>query len=173
MQNKRVSSRGSQGRLRPRVFAGRSITALLVLLGVMSSAGKVASMEIPPEVEKKAVSLKKTNLEAERLFAARCRKCHKAPDPAKPGSVKPECSAGSTKDDLARVQNYMVDVRAGRGLYETYCSRCHALIEPGSHTFDYWSKNICTSDSCIVPKRLNGDEEQQLLLYLSSHAGEN
>jgi hypothetical protein len=68
MQNKRVSSRGSQGRLRPRVFAGRSITALLVLLGVMSSAGKVASMEIPPEVEKKAVSLKKTNLEAERLF---------------------------------------------------------------------------------------------------------
>jgi cytochrome c5 len=172
MKTERVSNRRIKERLRPGGFS-HSVSVLLVLLSFVVYAGKVASIEIPPEVERKAVSLKKTHADAERLFAAYCGNCHAAPDPAKPGPMQPGCSAGLTKDDLARMQNYMAGVRAGKGLYETYCGRCHTRIDPGSHTFDYWSKNICTSDSCMVKKRLNGDEEQQLLLYLSSHARKN
>jgi cytochrome c2 len=140
-----------------------------ILLTVLFSAGKAVSIEIPPEVEKKAVSLEKSNADAEGFFNSRCGKCHKIPDPAISGS-RSACTRGFTKEDLVRTRNYMADVRSGKGLYESYCGRCHTLIDPASHTFDYWSKNICTSDSCMVKRRLTKDEEQKLLLYLSSHA---
>jgi len=172
MKDERVSGLGSKS-LCLSFFMRQKMASSLVLLCVILYAGKVSSIEIPPEVEKKAVSLQKAHAEAESLFAAQCAKCHKAPDPAKPAAARKDCSTGLTKDDFLRALNYMADVRAGKGLYETYCVRCHALIEPGSHTFDYWSKNICASDSCMVKRKLNGDEEQQLLLYLSSHAGKN
>lgn len=160
-------------RIRQFRFAGRNVSALFVLLSVMFYVCEVASIEIPPESEKKAVSLKKSYADAERSFAAKCGKCHKAPDPAKMVSVNHSCSSGLSKDALGQIRDYMTNVRAGKDLYETYCNRCHALIQPESHTFEYWSKNICTSDSCMVKKRLNSDEEQQLLLYLTSHAKKN
>jgi len=168
MKDERVSSSRSKGRSWPGTI--QAVSVLSVLMGLMLYIGKAVSMEIPPEVEKKAVSLKKSNADAEHFFADQCGKCHKSPDPAKQVFVKPGCSTSITKDDLARMQGYMSDVRAGKDMYESYCGRCHALIEPGSHTFEYWSKNICTSDSCLVKRRLNNNEEQQLLLYLSSHA---
>ncbi len=149
------------------------ISAALVLLSAMLFVREVASLDIPPEVEKKAVQLTKINADVERSFITSCGKCHKTPDPVKPASLKHDCSTGFSKDDLGRVQGYMTNVRAGKELYETYCDRCHTLIEPESHDFDYWSRNICTSDSCMVKKRLSKDEEQQLLLYLSSHAKKN
>ena len=173
MKDERVSSRRSKGRLRWRVCLGQSVFALLVLLGVMLYAGKVASIEIPPEVEKKTVSLSHSRTAAEHFFIGNCGKCHKVPDPSKPVTPKSDCTSGIPEVGVVMVQDYMAGVQAGKNLYESYCGRCHALIDPGSHTFDYWSKNICTSDSCMVKKRLNGDEEQQLLMYLSSHARRN
>ncbi len=148
-------------------------SALLVLLGLMFFICQVAAIEIPPEVEKKAVLLNRTNADAERSFAAICGKCHKMPDPARPGTIKQSCSDGFSKDAIVQMQNYMANVKTGKEIYETYCDRCHALIDPASHTFDYWSRNICTSDSCMVKRKLTTDEEQQLLLYLSSHARKN
>jgi len=141
-----------------------------VILGVVVPAAEVASIEIPPAVEKKTVLLKKSHQEAESFFAAQCGNCHKTPDPANPAPAKPDCVKGFSGDSVSRVQNYQSDVRAGKNLYETYCNRCHELIDPGAHTLDYWSNNLCTTDECMVKKRLNNDEEQQLLLYLSSHS---
>ena len=173
MKNEKVSSRGSEGRLRWRVCLGQNVFALLVLLGVMVCTAKVASIEIPPEVEKKTVSLSHSRTAAEHFFIGNCGKCHKVPDPANQVTPKSDCTSGIPEVGVVMVQDYMADVRAGKDLYETNCGRCHALIEPGSHTFAYWSKNICSSDSCMVKRRLSGDEEQQLLLYLSSHAKRN
>jgi mono/diheme cytochrome c family protein len=157
---------------RRRLHVRSMMPTFTLLLTVLFSAGMAASREIPPEVEKKAVSLAESNTEAERLFNSRCGSCHKLPDAAN-SEAKSACIHGFTKEDLARTRHYMADVRAGKGLYESYCGRCHALIDPASHTFDYWSKNICTSDSCMVKRRLTRDEEQKLLLYLSSHAGKS
>ncbi len=170
MKAKRVYLHTRKGvwRLRNLAVAGMSI--FVVLLPVMTCVSVVSSLEIPSEVERKAVSLKKSHADAERFFIADCGKCHKIPDPAKPETVKPGCVNDLHKDQLDQMQNYMVNVRAGKSLYESYCSRCHTLIDPGSRTFDYWSKNLCSSDSCMVKRKLNSDEEQQVLLYLSSHS---
>ncbi len=165
-----MKAEGIFGKTGQKLFPGLGMAAIFILLSVMFYFCKVAAMDIPPEVEKKAVQLNKIHADAERSFAANCGKCHKAPDPAKPGSIKQSCSNSTSRDELVILQGYMSDVHAGKDLYETYCDRCHSLIDPGSHTFDYWSKNICTSDSCMVKRKLNSDEEQQLLLYLSSHA---
>ena len=145
----------------------------LVMIGLMSYVGDVASIEIPPEVEKKTVSLSHSRTAAEHFFIGNCGKCHKVPDPANPVTPKSDCTSGIPEVGVVMVQDYMAGVQAGKNLYESYCGRCHTLIDPGAHTFDYWSKNICTSDSCMVKKRLNSDEEQQLLMYLSSHARRN
>ncbi len=144
--------------------------AFLVLLCLIFFICQVAAIEVPPEVEKKAVLLNMTNADAERSFAAICGKCHKTPDPAQVETIRQSCSGNFSKDALVQMQKYMANVRTGKEIYGTYCDRCHSLIDPGAHTFDYWSKNICTSDSCMVKRKLNSDEEQQLLLYLSSHA---
>ncbi len=156
-----------------RILLGAVVCALLVMLGLMSSASEVFSIDIPPEVQKKAVSLSHSGTAAEHFFSGNCGKCHKVPDPAKSEALKADCTSGIPEVGVVMVQDYMAGVRAGKNLYESYCGRCHGLIDPGSHTFDYWSKNICTSDSCMVKRKLNSDEEQQLLLYLSSHARKN
>lgn len=173
MKDERVSSRKSKGRLGWRFCLGQSVSALLVLIGVLVYTGKVASMEIPPEVEKKTVSFSHSSVAAEHFFIGNCGKCHKLPDPASPVTPKSECTSGIPEIGVGMVQDYMAGVHEGKNLYETNCGRCHTLIDPGAHTFDYWSKNICTSDSCMVKKRLNSNEEQQLLLYLSSRAKRN
>jgi mono/diheme cytochrome c family protein len=154
-----------------RVFVCAGMLVFSVLTSLILYPGKAAPIEIPPEVQKKAVSLKQANADAERSYKTECGKCHKAPDPAGPDEAKPECVRGLNSVHLEEVRHYLSNVRAGKSLYGSYCGRCHTLIDPGSHTFDYWSKNICTSDSCMVKRRLTKDEEQQLLLYLSSHAG--
>ncbi len=158
---------------RPRSLFGAVVCAFLVMIGLVCYVSEVSSIEIPPEVQKKAVSLSHSRTAEEHFFIGNCGKCHKVPDPAKPAALRPDCTSGIPKDGVAMVQDYMAGVHAGKNLYESYCGRCHTLIDPGSHTFDYWSKNICTSDSCMVKKKLNSDEEQQLLLYLSSHARRN
>lgn len=173
MNSKSICLPAREGTSRSRLLFFAILSACVVPLGVAFLVPEVASIEIPPAVEKKEVSLKKSFVEVEHLFAARCGKCHGIPDPAKPTQAKPDCTKGFSKEELAEAQKYMANVRDGKSLYESYCDRCHALIAPGSHTADYWSKNLCTSDECMVKKRLNGDEEQQLLLYLSSHAKKN
>lgn len=147
--------------------------ACIFLSGAMFFISEVSSIEIPPGVEKKTVSLRKDHAEAERIFTVSCSKCHKAPDPSERKSTGPGCTKGLSRDSLTKVQTYVSNVQAGKSLYESYCGRCHALIEPGSHSFDYWSKNLCTSDSCMVKRKLNSDEEQEVLLYLSAHAKRN
>ena len=166
----------------PKIFHGelwaRALIVICVSMGLTLSAvllyiREAVSIEIPPEVEKKAVALEKVHADAERFFASTCSKCHRAPDPTKPGPARDDCTKGLSKESLSKVQTYVSDVKAGKDLYESYCSRCHSLIDPGSHTFDYWSKNLCTSESCMVKRKLNADEEQQVLLYLSAHAKRN
>lgn len=153
-----------------RIFPVTLFTCVFMLFFTIYAA---RAIEIPPEVEKKTVTLTKSNADAEVLFINICGKCHKVPDPAKPEPAKSACTAASSKEDLARIEDYRSNVHAGKSLYESYCSRCHALIKPESHTLDYWSKNLCTSDSCMVKKKLSKSEEQQVLLYLSSHSDKN
>ncbi len=161
-------------------LAGKKASWSLILVtmavsacaSIMFFATVAASIEIPPAVEKKTVLLKQSYQDAGHIFTAKCVQCHKVPDPATPGQAKTDCTKTLSKEDLVTVRNYMADVRTGKDLYESHCGRCHTLIDPGSHTADYWSKNLCTSDECFV-KKLHGDEEQQLLLYLSTHAGKN
>lgn len=153
-----------------RISAGAVLCAFLVMIGLTSYVSEVFSIEIPSEVQKKAVSLSHSRTAAEHFFIGNCGKCHKVPDPANPVTPKSDCTSGIPEVGVGMVKDYMAGVKAGKNLYESYCGRCHTLIDPGSHTFDYWSKNICTSDSCMVKRRLNTEEEQQLLLYLSSHA---
>ncbi len=155
------------------ICLGGVVCAFLVLIGFTSYVSEVFSIDIPPEVQKKAVSLSHSGTVAEHFFTGNCGKCHKVPDPAKPAALKPDCTSGIPEVGVVMVKDYMAGVQAGKNLYESYCGRCHDLIDPGSHTFDYWSKNICTSDSCMVKRKLNSDEEQQVLLYLSSHAKKN
>jgi mono/diheme cytochrome c family protein len=173
MNNKRTCFSGKRGAAWLHVTVIAGVFACVVLLGFVFPVNEVASIEIPPAVEKKSVSLKKSHVEAQSFFAAQCGNCHRTPDPANAGPEKPGCTKGFSDGDVSRVRNYLADVRTGKSLYESYCGRCHTLIDPGSHTLDYWSKNLCTSDECMVKKRLNSDEEQQLLLYLSSHSKKN
>ena len=147
-----------------RILFGAVVCTLLVVIGLMSYVKDVSSIEIPPEVQKKTVSLSHSGTVAEHFFNGNCGKGHKVPDPAKPVAPKLDCTNGIPKEGIVMVQDYMAGVQAGKNLYESYCGRCHDLIDPGSHTFHYWSKNICTSDSCMVKRKL---------LYLSSHAKRN
>ncbi len=172
MKRDRDSFLRRESPLRPRVLAAVGTAACSVVLIVVFFVSKAVSIEIPPAAEKKTVVLKQSYQEAARFYAAQCGKCHEAPDPATPDWVKTDCTKGFSKEALAKVRNYMADVRMGKGLYESHCGRCHALIDPGSRTADYWSKNLCTSDECFV-KKLHGDEEQQLLLYLSLRSKKN
>ncbi len=173
MKSWRISPLTGKGAFRSRIVIAVSVLVYFILMGVMSYVSEVSSIEIPPEVQKKTVSLSHSSVAAEHFFIGNCGKCHKVPDPANSVTPKSDCTSGIPELGVGIVQDYMAGVQAGKNLYESYCGRCHTLIDPGAHTFDYWSKNICTSDSCMVKKRLNGDEEQQLLLYLSSHAKKN
>ncbi len=157
---------------RSRIPATARVPACGIVLSLMFFAFRAAAIEIPPAVEKKAVELKQSYQDAGRVFTAKCGQCHKVPDPAAPREAKTDCTKTLSKEDLVTVRNYTADVRMGKDLYESRCGRCHTLIDPELHTADYWSKNLCTSDECFV-KKLHGDEEQQLLLYLSTHSKKN
>ncbi len=170
MNDERISHFASMKRERPRILFGAVSAALGLFMILTTGIQEVSSTEIPPEVQKKAVSLSHSRIMAEHFFNGNCGKCHKLPDPANPMALKADCTSGVPELGAGMVRDYLASVRAGKNLYESYCGRCHTLIDPGSHTFDYWSKNICTSDSCMVNRKLNSEEEQQILLYLSSHA---
>ncbi len=144
-------------------------TAAWAALIIALFAGAAVPGEIPPAVEKKTAALSHSRVMAEQFFNGNCGKCHAVPDPASPVTPKPGCTSGIPEFGVSMMRDYMAEVRIGKGLYESHCGRCHTLIDPGSHTADYWSKNLCTSDECFV-KKLHGDEEQQLLMYLSSHS---
>ncbi len=154
------------------ILFGAVVCTLLVMISLTSYVNEVSSIELPPAAEKKAVSLKKDYVEAQLIFDTECGRCHKAPDPAKQEPQGSNCTKDLSNDNLIKVKNYMNDVRTGKDLYESHCGRCHELITPGSHTSDYWSNNLCTSDECFI-RKLNSEEEQKLLLYLSSHAKKN
>ncbi len=154
------------------ILATAGASACAVVLSITFFAAAAVSTEIPPAVQKKTVSLSHSRVFAENFFIGNCGKCHKLPDPADPTTPKADCTSGIPELGVGMVQVYLADVRAGKKLYESHCGRCHTLLDPGSQTADYWSKNLCTSDECFV-KKLHDDEEQQLLLYLSSHAKKN
>ncbi len=156
------------------LFWGRRGRGIFVGTGLMSLlfAGTTRAIDIPAAVEKKTVVLSHSRVMAEQFFQGNCGKCHTVPDPAGTATPKPACTGGVPKLGVSMVQDYMAEVRTGKGLYESHCGRCHTLIDPGSHTAAYWSNNLCTSDECFVQK-LHDGEEQQLLLYLSSHARKN
>ena len=148
------------------------VTGMATLLFLLSSvlfSGKAVSTEIQSEGKKKAVALTRNNAEAESIFLAACGTCHKLPDPASSVPRKKDCASNASQADLAKAQKYVLDVQAGKALYSSNCGQCHTLIAPESHTFKYWSRNLCTSDSCLITQ-LNSVEEQQLLLYLSAHS---
>ncbi len=149
-----------------------AIAAASVFLGLLLYPAGASSIVIPPAAEKKTVSMSHSRLAAEHFFIGNCGKCHKLPDPATPMTPKSDCTSGIPELGVGMVLDYLASVRAGKELYESHCGRCHDLITPESHTPDYWSKNLCTSEECFV-KKLREDEEQQLLLYLSSHARKN
>ncbi len=153
------------------LFSGWRSTGIFAGLALMSLlfAGTALAGDIPPAVEKKTVVLSHSRVMAEQFFKGNCGKCHTVPDPAGPATPKPGCTRGVPELGVSMVKDYLAEVRTGKGLYESHCDRCHTLIDPGSRTADDWSKNLCTSDECFV-KKLHDDEEQQLLLYLSSHA---
>ncbi len=132
-------------------------------------AGAAVPGEIPPAVEKKAAALSHSRVMAEQFFNGNCGKCHAVPDPARPLTPKPGCTRGIPELGAGMVRDYMAEVRIGKGLYESHCGRCHPLIDPGAHSAEYWSKNLCTSEECFIQK-LTGEEEQKVLLYLSAHA---
>ncbi len=151
-------------------ITGAAVCAALLVL-VLCHVGPV-SAEGPKLAEKKSVVLDKSRTEAEHTFAATCAKCHALPNPVKPSSVKPDCIKDLSAGDLAQVQAYVADVIKGKSLYEARCGRCHGLIAPAAHTREYWSKNVCTSEACFI-ENLKSEEEQQVLLYLSSQAKKN
>lgn len=146
------------------------IPIFVILLTAVLFPYKAGSTGIEPEVEKITIKMEKGHAEAERLFNFECGKCHKVPDVAKPGFGCSCCTRGLAPADLARIRDYMADVRTGEKIYGSYCGRCHALIDPKSHTLDYWEKNFCTSNGCMVKRQLTKEEDQQILLYLSSRA---
>ncbi len=156
----------------PKDFVVSTLLACTVLTSIIFFSTEASSVDIPPAAEKKTVVLSHSRIMAENFFIGNCGKCHAVPDPASPVTPKLSCTSGIPELGVGMVQEYMADVRTGKGLYESRCGRCHALIEPGKYTADYWSKNLCTSDECFV-KKLHGDEEQQLLLYLSARAKKN
>ncbi len=172
MEDDKLSFPSRKQASRSRILA-TGASACAVVLSITIFTAVAVSIEIPPEVQKKAVSLSHSRVFAEQFFIGNCGKCHKLPDPANPMAPKADCTSGVPELGAGMVRDYLASVRAGKNLYESYCGRCHTLIDPGSHTFDYWSKNICTSDSCMVNRKLNTEEEQQILLYLSSHAKKN
>ncbi len=172
MSYERLSPITGKKTLHPSIHAIAALFVSTVLLSILFFPAKAASIDIPPAAEKKTVLLKQSYHDAGRAFASTCSICHKVPDPALSVPARDECTKNSSKEALATVQNYMADVRTGKNLYESHCGRCHDLIAPESHTPDYWSKNLCTSDECFV-KKMREDEEQQLLLYLSSHSKKN
>ncbi len=155
MNEERISHFVSRKREWPRILFGAVPAALGLFMILATGVKEVSSNEIPPEVQKKAVSLSHSSIAAEHFFIGNCGKCHKVPDPANPVTPKVDCTSGIPALGVNMVQDYMAGVRAGKNLYESYCGRCHTLIDPGSHTFDYWSKNICTSDGCMVKRKLN------------------
>lgn len=158
-----------------RIFHAPFIVCMLlsaVLPAMLAPLVSPASAEIPPAVERKPVSLSPEHQAASRFFTGECGKCHSRPDPVKPDPAKPACTKGLSKDAFATLQHYIADVRAGKSLYESRCGRCHTLIDPEAYSADYWSKNLCTSEECFIEK-LRTEEEQQVLLYLSSHAKPN
>jgi cytochrome c5 len=148
-------------------LAKAALRATLLVFALWHAEPALA--EIPPSAEKKTVSLDSSRVEEEHVFAVTCAKCHASPDPASPASEKPDCRKGLSEGDRTRVQAYIADVVKGKGLYESRCGRCHALISPGSHTREYWSNNLCTSGECFI-ENLKKEEEQQVLLYLTSQA---
>lgn len=146
--------------------------ACLCLTFVLFSASQAFGINIPPEVEIKKVILEKDRTETARLFQVECGKCHQVPDPADPSveKMKSGCASDLSQENIARTHAYLTDVRQGKKLYEENCNRCHVLIEPSTYSADYWSSHMCSSDGCMVKRRLTGEEEQQVLQYLTSHA---
>ncbi len=147
---------------------GKFAVGMALLVLVLSHAGP-ALADGPKLAEKKSVVLDKSRTEAEHTFAVACAKCHALPNPVKPSSVKPGCIKDLSAGEQAHVQAYVADVIKGKALYESRCGRCHDLVAPNAHTREEWSKNICTSEECFI-ENLKGEEEQRVLLYLSSQA---
>lgn len=156
----------------PWKFSLFKMTGMIVLAlfsMIVCSGPDRAAAEVPPAAVKKAVPLNKDRSDAAHVFSVSCGTCHTLPDPAKPAEAKPGCAKGISEGDRVLVKAHMTDVRTGKGLYESRCGRCHELIPPASHTPEYWSKNLCTSDECFIEK-MNEEEEQQVLIYLQSQA---
>ena len=145
------------------------LIVFLLAASVIPGQSRPVYAQIPPAVEKKQVALSREHHDAVSLYGAVCGKCHSFPDPVSAGTMKPPCTRDMPDSVRVRLQQYISDVRKGKNLYESRCGRCHALIDPRSYSADYWSKNLCTSEECFVEK-LRAEEEQQVLLYLSSHA---
>ena len=151
-----------------RVYASIAGTFLVMTVSSPLYPGP-ASAEIPPLAEKKTVTLDAVRCENEQTFTTVCSTCHAAPNPVAPAAPKPGCSKDLSAQDRARVHTYLDEVTKGKGLYESRCGRCHKLVPPAAHTREYWSKNVCTSGECFI-ENLNAEQEQQVLLYLSSQA---
>ncbi len=163
---------GFSGTLRSLRRTGPVAAGLCAVAAILFFATAAGSTDIPPAVTKKAVTLKPEFVKAGRVYAADCGRCHRAPDPAAQAAPRAECRKGVSAEDLDAALRYRAGARKGKALYESRCGRCHDLIDPGSRTVGSWSKNICASDECFVEK-LSGDEEQRVLLYLSSHAAKD
>ena len=149
----------------------RSAWCVALLISALGHAG-LAVAEIPPAAQKKPVSLNNTRAEAERIFANACVKCHVSPNPVGLAWERSDCTKGLSKGENVQVQAYLADVNKGKISYESHCGRCHELISPGAHTREYWQNNVCTSEECFI-ENLKDEEEQQVLLYLSSQAKKN
>jgi len=94
------------------------------------------------------------------LFESNCGTCHDLPDPSQPG-----CFSVVSPEDVIPIHTFMENSRMGRELFEADCGSCHALFAPSSRGFESWSTHMCNAD-----KHLSEAQEQQILLYLATHA---
>ena len=70
-----------------------------------------------------------------------------------------------TPTDAERVGVAFESLQAGRTLYVSKCSGCHALILPNAHTDEEWAHEV---DEMAERARLTEDEKAEITLYLTA-----
>ena len=99
------------------------------------------------------------NEASKTLFEMTCVGCHDLPDPSQPG-----CFSGVSAEDVIPLHVYMENSRRGKEVFEADCRTCHEEIDPSAHDIGFWSTHMCNADEHLSP-----EDEQRVMLYLSSH----
>ncbi|MBI5140562.1 MAG: cytochrome c [Nitrospirae bacterium] len=77
-------------------------------------------------------------------------------------------SQGCSKSEDVRPEE-----KQGRAVYLEYCSQCHSLREPNTHTAAEWPDVVRRMRTHMAEKKrkeLSDEQAGQLLVYLKGHA---